>query len=456
LLRAGLGGIAATLLPGGLFAAERGYLLATFSADVTPPIGHALMGGGIAPAAKVMDPLEARGFVLVGGEKPVVVCAVDWCEIRNDAYDRWRQALAKAAGTDVQHVMLTAIHQHDAPIADLTAQKLLEEAKARGSICDLKFHEEAVQRVAAAVTKAMTGVMHNITHIGTGQAKVERIASNRRYLDDEGKPHYNRMSATRDPALRAKPEGDIDPWLKTISLWQEDKPLVALSTYATHPMSYYGRGGVSGDFVAMARRQRGKDADADGVFQMYVSGCSGNVTAGKYNDGAIENREALAGRLHAAMKEAWQATKRVPIKTVSLRSVAMKLQPRDGHGFTADDLKKRMTIDRTPFGQCLAALGLSWRMRCDKGQPIDVPVLDFGHACYLVMPAESYVEFQLAAQKIRPNDFIAVAGYGESGPGYIPIERAWKENDSNLHDWCWVAPGSEKVMMEAMEKALRE
>jgi hypothetical protein len=31
------------------------------------------MGGGIAPARAVADPLVTRGFVLIGGEKPFVL-----------------------------------------------------------------------------------------------------------------------------------------------------------------------------------------------------------------------------------------------------------------------------------------------------------------------------------------------------------------------------------------------
>ena len=48
-------------------------------------------------------------------------------------------------------------------------------------------------------------------------------------------------------------------------------------------MSYYGKGGVSADFLGLARKRR--QADDPKVFQIYASGCSGNVTAGKYNDG---------------------------------------------------------------------------------------------------------------------------------------------------------------------------
>src|SRR6267143_7074767 len=101
------------------------YRLATFSADVTPPMGHPLMGGGIAPAQKVDDPLSARGIVLLGTGKPLVLVSVEWCEIRNDAYERWRAVLADAAQTVKERVLVTCVHVHDAPIADLEAERIL-------------------------------------------------------------------------------------------------------------------------------------------------------------------------------------------------------------------------------------------------------------------------------------------------------------------------------------------
>ena len=178
------------------------------------------------------------------------------------------------------------------------------------------------------------------------------------------------------------------------------------------------------------------------------------MTAGKYNDGAPENRLELAKRLHEAMREAWKNTTRQPISECTFKTTPLRLPVRSGKGFTEAELTKRLKEDPKPFGQCLAALGLSWRKRVEAGEPIDVCALDFGGPVYLLMPAESYVEYQLFAQAVRPKGFVVTAGYGECGPGYIPIERAWKEGDANLHDWCWVAPGSEARMTEAMKKAL--
>jgi hypothetical protein len=453
--RAFLSASAVLSLPKVLVAAEPPALkLSTFVEEVTCPIGHPCMGGGISPATSIADPLYAHGWILQGVGKPICYIAVDWCEIRNDAYDRWRSAIAEAIGTDRERVIVAALHQHDAPIADLEAQRLLNKHETIGAICNLGFHEKTVRRVAKSA-KASLEKTQKVTHVGTGQSKVEKLASNRRWLDADGKVHYNRMSRVADPKIRDADEGTIDPYLKALSFWDGAKPLMIMYGYAVHPMSYYGGGEVSADFVGLARKRM--QALLPDVFQFYVSGCSGNVTAGKFNDGSKPNRAVLAERVTQAMRDAYQTTKRYPIKEVAFRNVPLKLDARSGKGFSEEELMARLKEepkDNRGFSQCLAALGLSWRKRVLAGQPIDVPALDFGCAVLLQLPAESYVEFQLMAQKARRDDFVFVGGYGESGPGYIPIERAWKENDGNLSDWSWIDPGSEKKMRDAIEKAL--
>ncbi len=313
------------------------------------------------------------------------------------------------------------------------------------------FHDKTVKRIAKAA-KAALATTRPVTHIGAGQAKVDHVASNRRFIDSTGRLRFDRTSASRDPKAHAADGGLIDPYLKTMSLWDGDEPILAVSAYATHPMSYYGKGGVSADFVGLARRLR--QADEPKIHQMYISGCSGNITAGKYNDGAAENRPALAKRLHAAMREAWKNTKRRPIGECSFKKTSLHLPVRTSTGFSEEALTTRLKEDPRPFGQCLAALGLSWRKRVLAKQPIDVVAIDFGGPVYLLLPAEAYVEYQLMAQAVRPKGFVVTAGYGECGPGYIPIEKAWEEHDGNLNDWCWVDPGCEEKMNQAIRAVL--
>ncbi|MCC6491422.1 MAG: hypothetical protein IT424_00185 [Pirellulales bacterium] len=433
------------------FATQGGALrLAVFTADVTPPIGHGMMGGSWL-AKSINDPLEANGLIVLGDGQPVVFVSVDWCEIRNKAFMRWQEVLAQAVGTTPERVLLTTIHQHDAPVADLEAEQILRSRKLAGTVCDLDFHERAVQAVGRAAAASLSATQP-LTHVGTGQARVERIASNRRYTLPDGSVRFDRMSSTRNPAAIAADEGLIDPFLKTLSFWSGEVPLAAVSFYAVHPMSYYGQGEVSADFPGIARRMRQQETPA--VKQIYATGCSGNIVAGKYNTGARENRTELAQRLHDGMAAAWHDTRRHPIEGYQFRSAALRIEPRSDPGFTADGLEHALRDETDPFRQCLAAMGLSWRRRLASGPPIRIPVLDLGVAQLAVLPGEAYVEFQLAAQRMRPDSFVCVAGYGDGATGYIPTEQHFAEGDANLGDWCWVARGSQSRLLDALSEAL--
>jgi hypothetical protein len=427
-----------------------GIRVATFEADITIPIGHACMGGGVADAKEIVDPLFAKGFVLLGAGRPIVVVALDWCQCNNDSYDRWREALAKAAGTSSKRVMLATVHQHDAPICDLTAQRFLDQQGLKGWNCDPAFHEQAVQRTAAVLKRSLKST-HPVTHFGMGQAKIERLASNRRVVRPDGTITWERGSASGD--LFGAPEGETDPWLKTLSFWDGDKPVLAWSCYAIHPMSYYGKGGVSADFPGLARARRQQD-DAK-VFQIYLTGCGGDTTAGKYNTGAPTNRAVLANRLYDGMLAAWKATTRQPLKRVDFRSVELRLPARDTDKFTLEAMRSTLANTNTTRWQRIsAALGLSWRARVDRGQPIDLPCLDLGggKVLFAILPAESFVGYQLAAQRLRPDSFVMVAGFGDGAPGYIPTDPCWR--DGYTDDYCWVQPMTENAIMAALAKAM--
>jgi hypothetical protein len=348
-------------------------------------------------------------------------------------------------------VLVASVHQHDAPLADLTAERLLEEAKIDGKIIDLDFHERTVERVASAL-KASLKTARRVTHFGLGQAKVERVASNRRVVDAQGNASFSRYSATRDAAIRDLPEGLIDPWLKVISFWDGQQPLAAINAYATHPMSYYGGGAISSDFVGLARAARAKDDPA--IHQIYFSGCSGDITAGKYNDGSPENRPRLADRMHKAMVEAWAATERHPLEKIAVRSAHLVLPHREGDQ-TAEALRAQLNDASKPmFSRALAAMGLSSRTLHPRGHEIDVPAIDFGKAQIVLLPGESLVAYQLMAQKLRPEGFVMAIGYGECSPGYIPTDSASREGYAESQGWCWVAPEVENRMAAALRQAL--
>jgi hypothetical protein len=428
------------------------FELATFSYDATPPIGHPLIAGWREPAKTIKDRLLAKGLVLSGSEKPIVLMALDWCELRNDAYDRWREALAKAAGTTRERVLLACVHQHDAPYADLTAQKLLDEHGLAGSMFDPEFYESCVAGTADALEKSLA-TRKPVTHVGVGQAKVERVACNRRVHLPPDRPKFNRYSSARDPKIRFAPDGEIDPLLKTLSFYHGEQPLAAVSCYSVHPMSYYGGGEVSCDFPGLAREMRQREQPD--VFQIYLSGCSGDTVGAKYNDGGAEGRKALTEQLHDGMVRAWQATQLHPLTQVEFRNVAVRMTPELEVELVPEALQKTIADESaSQQARSTAALGLSWQRRCAEGQPIDLPAVDFGAAKLLLLPAEAFVGFQLAAQKLAGETPVLAAGYGECAPGYIPTAKTRTEGFVDEHGYCWVAAGAEQQLLDAIERAL--
>ncbi len=215
-----------------------------------------------------------------------------------------------------------------------------------------------------------------------------------------------------------------------------------LSYYACHPQSYYRTGIPSPDFPGIARLVRGQDVP--NVLHVHFNGAGGNIGAGKYNDGAKENRMILALRVADGMKRAYESTEKFPV--------------------TADTIAWNVEPVALPLGKHLqrkelqANLGnwngkdywgspeqLAWVLRCESGHKIDISCLTIGDIRILHMPGELFVEYQLAAKAIRPDLKVAMAAYGDYGPGYIGTEVAYSEGGYETSQRASkVAPKSKK------------
>lgn len=427
------------------------FQVSTFRVDVTIPAGHRCMGVLPMKSKDVLDPLEAKGFVLLGSEQPIVVVAVDWCEIRNGAYDQWRESIATSVGTTRERVLVCSLHQHDAPVTDAGAAKLLNEVGLEDELYDEEFHAKTVNRVAAAAKKSLQQAKA-ITHLGTGQARVKDVASNRRVILENGRVSFGRGSSSGGDKFHSQaPDGEIDPFVKTISFWNGDQCVVALHAYATHPMSRYGQGHVSADFVGLARRRL--EQETPGVMQIYASGCSGDVTAGKFNDRSDQAREGLITRLYEGMKQAFESTEKKRFKEVTFRCVPLELEFYAHQDLDPKKLRATLNDDQIRTeDRILAAMGLSSFQRVQSGQAIDFPCVDFGDAKLVLFPGESFVGYQLMAQQMQPDSFVVSMGYGECWPGYIPMNSSFADG---FHDkWLWVPAGSENRIRTALQQLL--
>lgn len=436
-----------------LAAGEKALKIAVFEADVTPPLGTPLCDALVMPAKEIVDPLSARGIILLGSEKPIVLCAVDWVGVGNSGHTAFRDALAKAAGTTRERVCVHCLHQHDAPGCDFAADELLAAHGLGGKLFDPAFAKKAIDRVAGAAAKAAKNPTP-ITHIGLGKAKVIEVASNRRVMGPDGKVKYVRYTSTKDPKIRAEPEGVIDPYAQALVFYHGEMPISILTYYATHPQSYYGKGGVSCDFPGLARNRC--EREAGWPRHVHFNGAGGNVTAGKYNDGAPENRMILADRLAKGMKDAFAAIKKEPVDAdkVSWRVAAAALPV--SKLYNTKDLKAIVADEKAKEADRLkAARNFVWARRCEAGEKIDVQCLQIGSAYVLHMPGELFIEYQLAAQKMRPESSVVMAAYGDYGPGYIGTAIAYTQGGYETGPVSRVAPAVEETLTAAMRALLK-
>ncbi len=444
--------------------------IATFKVDVTPPPGSPLCDGLVPPATGVNDPLSARGIVLKADEQaPVVLVAFDWVGIGNEGQDAFRHAIADACKTPIDRVCVHALHQHDAPGCDFLAEKIAADAGIPNQLFPVEFAREAVRRVAAAAAKAQTH-LEAVTDVGYGKGIVEKVASNRRILGSDGKVQFVRFSAAKDPKLRSLPEGTIDPYVRMLSFWNKDRPLAVLTYYATHPQSYYYTGKCSADFVGMARDEA--QAAEKTNLHIHFNGAGGNIAAGKYNDGSHAMRPVLANRLAQGMKRAWDDTKKIPVADLTFdwatRDVKLPL------GEWYDENEQEATLHSTSeelIPRLRAARNIGWAKRAKDGPPITIARLRLGVMSHsekgtserpsaidiLQMPGELFIEYQLAAQKMRPDAFVCLAAYGDYGPGYIGTSIAYTQGGYETGfatPVSRVSPRVETVLMDAMQQLL--
>jgi len=429
---------------------SQGLRLAVFDVDATPPVGSFMTYN---PVVNVWDlGLRARGIVLLGAGQPVVLCSIDWIGIANESQDEFKRVLAEAAGTDPGRVAVHVIHQHDAPICDFSAEKFLLQEGIKPFGFESNFTRKVMYRIGEAI-KTSLNQTQTVTHIGLGEAPVYKVASNRRIQGPDGKVIATRYTTCKDLVLRAEPEGLIDPMVSLISFWNEDKPIAVLSYYAVHPQSYYLTGVANPDFPGIARFYR--QLAVPQALHIHFNGAGGNLGAGKYNDGSHENRGILAERLADGMKRAWEATRKEPITAgeVSWNVEHTALTPASN----TDSLKA--IVQEKSNDQIFLSNNISKIIFCERtkaGKKIDISCLSLGRARILNMPGELFVEYQLAAKAERPDLFVAMAAYGDYGPGYICTDAAYREGGYEASSASGVTGEAETVLLGVIKNLLHK
>ncbi len=434
------------LAAGDLFAQKLpAVAVAPFEVELTPPEKT--------PSCRVPEliikfehPLMAKGVLFQENNKKekYVIVAIDWLGVCNSSYAKMQTEVAQAIGTKPENVAIQFVHQHTAPMFDRDAQNLLDQVKANVRMSNDEYLDKAAGILAKTVAAAAEKLVP-LTHYATSWAVADRLASSRRILLPDGRL-FSRMSSTKNnPEARKMPEGKIDPFVRTVSLWSHEKPVAYLHYYASHPMSYYGDGRASYDVPGLARTQLEKDTK---VPQIYFTGCGADVAFGKYNDGLPERRAELADRLYDALKRSIDSKPALtPVSELSWATIELPFSRREDAEFSEETHRKRIADEKLNGTlRAKSAMLLAYHERLKQGQqPFLASVLALGRTRLFQLPSEIFVEYQLYLQSQFPSEFVAVAAYGDCAVWYVPDDPAYTAKGGYEQTWAFSQPCEAKL-----------
>jgi hypothetical protein len=403
--------------------------VAAFRADLTPALGEPLIW--VQPATEILDPLWAKGVVLEGANGRIVLCAVDWCGIGGSTHRLFREALAGGAGTEAARVAVQSVHQHTAPYVDGDARDVLGKLPNPPLIFSRKSLEGFASRLAAAARAAVSR-LEPFDAVGLGSAEVRSVASARRILRQDGTVLTRFSTGGKDPKLAALPEGDIDRTLRTVTLARGTRPIARIHLYSTHPQTFCCDGRVTADFVGTARETLERES---GVAEIYLNGCGGDITVGKYNDATDKARSELASRLLRAMRASAESTRFSPAMELNWKTTPVTLPA----------VKNKPPQDPSRDAITNAFI--------NRKAPLEISSLGVGGVQFLFLPGEPMLEFSRYARRAGGSREILVAGYGDISPGYLCTDEAirqggYEPSASN------VGPGTEAALKNAIRKLI--
>ena len=128
-----------------------------------------------------------------------------------------------------------------------------------------------------------------------------------------------------------------------------------------------------------------------------------------------------------------------------------------GKNIVEAELRATLSNEKAaPFIKVAAAEKLAWYQRSVADQKVNISALRLGRVWLLNLPGELFVEYQLAAQKMKPEGQVCTAAYEEYGPGYIGTKISYSQGGYETSDIVsGTAPEVEKVLMKAIKKVLK-
>ena len=389
-------------------------------AVITPPIGVEMIEPRGVPSTAVHDDLYVRAVSLGDDRTTICVVTMDLLGLDADLLERVRSAVEEQTGLVRERLMLTASHNHSAPLTipyDVTVQPRRNR----------DWEAQLVERIADTVARAQTAMVP--VSLAVGRADVQ-VGLNRR------------LSTLTGTTMSPNPAGPVAPWVDILRVDRSgNAPLALLFSHAAHPVTVHSTATeFTADYPGAAALTI-RNALGAGVTPLFAQGCAADINVVPLRGGFTEAERAGTLLGQAALAAASQArgiaggTIRIASETVHLdfelmnanvcQAVIQRLQ--ESYSTLQARGADNRTLDQQTIGLAWARkmLGYARDAQSPAGLPFQVQAFALGRDLALVgLSHEPFVEYQLFLQQESPFPHTMVFGYTNGCESYVPTADA--------------------------------
>ena len=430
--------------------------------DVTPLLGIGLSGYYVPRVSDgVLDPLEANALMLRGEGKTLALISVDNCGLAPTAvYDRCRQRVAEAVGTDPECVFISATHTHTSPFWGEGDDPAV-----------LEYTDWLERRLADAARLAAADLRP--ARMGHGVGHAPNVAFVRRFRMRDGSIRTN--PGVNHPDI-VEPIGQVDDRVNVLRFQRDGADDIALVNFGNHP-DVVGKCKFSADWPGFLRRRVEKALD--GVRCIFFNGAQGDVnhvnthpTGGDMNDLFMDFDDVSRGYLHADHignvvagavlqvydKVCWQQADRLT-SMIRLVSVPANVPPPEALPLARKyaALHSSGRDAEIPYeGMALTTVVAEAErmLRLEHGPSafrIPLTAMAIGSVALIGLPGEPFTGIGTALKEAPGWDLVLPCCITNGYEGYFPMREAYDEGGYEARSSVYAAGVAEQLIAEGLD-----
>ncbi len=430
---------------------------------INPPYGTPICGYYEERLTKgILDDLFVRAVAFDDGETQALIIALDLCEIYQEYFDRFKDAICAVCGLAREAIFINCSHTHTGPLVGKDFASELRSTEA--------YDEFLIASIRDAAVYALNDLRE--TRIETAKAQAKNISFIRRYRMRDGSvatnPGVNNPDI--DHAL-----GTPNETVKLVKLIRDGGDDIYMVNFGTHPDSVGGEY-ISADYMGfvcdiLERAIPGSRCIFLQGFQGDVNHVNVHPTNGESKISEIDFDSVPRSHAHAehmgriiagAVLSVCSITEEVKADKISYAMARVDL-PSHQENDRLDEARHIWKLheegrdDELPFTEMALTTAVAEAKRIinhengPKSYPFWLSAIKIGDLCFAGIGGEPFTEIGNRICAASPFDETVLCALTNTEGGYIPVRTAYAEGGYEAKSSA-LAPGGDDIIVEGMIK----